>query len=250
MSNKIDLKFRPQSYFWAKERGIALSSDIKGANRRHIYELSLARDAAGNLSPVFSQHALSDEDRRLMGRLHPSFMGGEYLPNTLNTEVEIARITIASTTRDVTCVYAKPVGKRIAYRIVDEYNGDTVTGVAARTSSAPLTLAALLDFFLSGWDLLGCLDFNFSDDHYPRDEVHAFIVDASSSFYGQFGEAITARVDAWLDEKHANDPPELLDDEDPDEYGLTSSGTLDLMNLPFDPAEAAAKASQRRRKGT
>jgi hypothetical protein len=41
-----------------------------------------------------------------------------------------------------------------------------------------------------------------------------------------------------------------LDDEDPNEYGLAGSGTLDLMNLPFDPAEAAAKASQRRRKRT
>jgi hypothetical protein len=250
MSNSIDFKFRPQSYFWAKERGIALSSDIKGANRRRIYELSLERDEAGELSPAFSQHALVEEDRRLLGRLHPSFMGGEYLPNTKAQEVEIARITIASTTRDVTCVYAKPIGKRIYYRIVDEYNGDTVNGRAFRTSTAPLTLAVLLDFFLNGWNLLDCLDFNFADQHYPRDEVHAFVVEASSSFYGQFGAAIEAKVDAWLDEKHANDPPELLDDEDPNEYGLAGSGTLDLMNLPFDPAEAAAKASQRRRKRT
>jgi hypothetical protein len=30
----IDLKYRPSSYFWASERGIALISDIKGAERR------------------------------------------------------------------------------------------------------------------------------------------------------------------------------------------------------------------------
>lgn len=250
MSHSIDLKFRPQSYFWARERGISLISDIKGANRRRIYEHTLNDDEAGDLSPAFARHALSEEDRRLLGRMHPSFLGGEYLPNTGNEEVEIARITIASTTRDVTCVYARQVGKRIAYRIVDEYNGDTVTGVASRTSTTPLTLAALLDFFLNGWDLLGCLDFNFSDYQYPREEVHDFIVDASSSFYGQFGEAITARVDAWLDEKHANDPPKPLDEEGIDEDALNNPRTLDLMNLPFDPAEAAAKASLRRRRGT
>ena len=39
--------------------------------------------------------------------------------------MEIARITIASTTQDVTSVYARQVGQRIQYRVVDEYNGDT-----------------------------------------------------------------------------------------------------------------------------
>jgi hypothetical protein len=29
-------------------------------------------------------------------------------------------------------------------------------------------------------------------------------VDASSSFYAEFGEAITERVDRWLDEVHAS----------------------------------------------
>jgi hypothetical protein len=36
-------------------------------------------------------------------------MGGEYLPDLIPNEVEIARITIASTTQDVTCVYARQV---------------------------------------------------------------------------------------------------------------------------------------------
>ena len=64
-----------------------------------------------------------------------------------------------------------------------------------------------------GWDLLGCLDYNFGEDGYPREEVHAFIVDASSSFYSEFGQAITEEVDRWLDEKHANNPPQEGDDD-------------------------------------
>lgn len=259
MTQAIDLQFRPQSYFWAKERGIALASDIKGANRRHIYEMALKNDEADQLSPAFSQHALHEEDRRLMGRIHPSFMGGEYLPNTGRQEVEIARITIASTTRDVTCVYARPLGRRIAYRIVDEYNGDTITGPAERTSIQPLGLGALVKFFITGWDLLQCLEYNFGEDGYPREETHAFIVDASSSFYSEFGRAITEEVDRWLDEKHANDPPEEEDDDAAGSteiadkvVGMGSAGEgqpLDLMNLPFDPAEAAAKACEKKQAG-
>ena len=47
------------------------------------------------------------------------------------------------------------------------------------------------------------LDYNFDTDGYPRDAVHGFITDASSSFYADFGLLIEERVDAWLDEKHA-----------------------------------------------
>jgi hypothetical protein len=249
MTHAIDLKFRPQSYFWAKDHGIALLSDIKGANRREIYSQALANDAADTLSPAFAQHALHEEDRRLMGRIHPSFMGGEYLPNTGRQEVEIARITIASTTRDVTCVYARPLGRRIAHRIVDEYNGDTVTGTAERTSLAPLSLGALVKFFIHGWDLLGCLDYNFGEDGYPREEVHAFIVDASSSFYSEFGQAITEEVDRWLDKKHSNNPPQREDEEAGDDETAGEGQPLDLMNLPFDPAQAAMRSCEKKQTG-
>jgi hypothetical protein len=189
-------------------------------------------------------------------------MGGEYLPNTGRQEVEIARVTIASTTQDVTCVYARPLGKRIAYRIVDEYNGETITGRAERTSLAPLDLGALIKFFINGWELLECLEHNFGEHGYPREEVHAFIVDASSSFYSEFGCAITEEVDFWLDEKHANDPPEEEDDEAGDDEttgefaargvdaGPVGEGQpLDLMNLPFDPAQAAARPYLKKQTG-
>jgi hypothetical protein len=199
----INLQFRPQSYFWAKDKGIQLLSDIKGANRRRMAEQALQGDVLGELSPQLLAHALQEDDRRFIGRLHPSFMGGEYLPSTRKQEVEIARITIASTTQDVTCVYARPLGKRISYRIVDEYNGDTITGRQTRTSTKPLSLGELVSFFLQGWDLLGCLDHNFCEDGYPRDEVHGFIVDASSSFYSEFNEAITHEIDTWLNTVHA-----------------------------------------------
>lgn len=195
----IDLRYRPRSYFWAREHGIALASDIKGAERRKLFESALQHGMSDLVDPDLLQHALTPEQRQAQGRLHPAFLGGEYLPDRGSTEVEIARITIASTTQDVTCVYARPVGQRIHYRVVDEYGGGTLAGTRSRTSTRPLTLVQLVDFFLSNWDLISCLDCNFEDEGHPRDQIHDFIVDAYSSFYAEFGRLVSARVDAWLD---------------------------------------------------
>ena len=38
----IDLTFRPKSYFWAYDNHIKLSSDIKGAHRKILYERAIA----------------------------------------------------------------------------------------------------------------------------------------------------------------------------------------------------------------
>jgi hypothetical protein len=201
----IDLKYRPNSYFWAKRHGIALASDIKGAERRKLFEMTLDSGVDELVDERLFNHELPEAQRQAQGRIHPAFMGGEYLPSTRGEEVEIARITIASTTQDVTCVYARQVGQRIHYRVVDEYNGDTLSGAGTRTSNRPLKLEQLVDFFLSSWDLISCLDANFEYDGYPRDDVHGFIVDASSSFYSEFGRLIHQRVDQWLDTLPSNE---------------------------------------------
>jgi hypothetical protein len=197
----IDLKYRPNSYFWAAEKGIQLSSDIKGAERKAIYERLVSDGKTDQIEDWITSPTLSADDRAHLGRIHPAFMGGEYLPSRSPQEVEIARITIASTTQDVTCVYAKPGKDRIYYRVVDEYGGSTLSSKNQRTSKRPLTLQQLTDFFLQSWDLITCLDFNFEHHGYPRDEVMRFIVDASSSFYADFGSLVRRRVDDWLDTK-------------------------------------------------
>jgi hypothetical protein len=48
-------------------------------------------------------------------------MGGEYLPNLMPNEVEIARVTMTSTTMDVISIRARHTKHKIIYRIVDEY---------------------------------------------------------------------------------------------------------------------------------
>ena len=196
----IDLAYRPESYFWAYDNNIKLASDIKGAERKAMYERALKSGDIHLANAIISEPELTHEQRKAQSGIHPAWMGGEYLPNREAQEVEIARITIASTTQDVTCVYAKRGASRIHYRVVDEYEGMTLDE-STRTSIRPLTLIELFDFFIKGWDLFCCLEANFGEHGYHREEVQGFIVDASSSFYAEFGDLVTQRVDTWVDQR-------------------------------------------------
>lgn len=197
MKKRIDGSYRPNDYFWAYDRGIRLASNIKGAERKALYERLLKEGDSGACDEIFMQPSLTVEQRR-MANTHPAFMGGEYLPDCNLNEVEIARITIASTTQDVTCVYAKRVSGGIEYRVVDEYEGMTLDDESTRRTTVPLTLSELVQFFMASWDLRAVLDANFVENSYPRSYARGFIVDASSSFYAQFGNAMDNYVENWI----------------------------------------------------
>ena len=196
----IDLAYRPESYFWAYDNHIKLASDIRGAERKAMYERAIRAGDAELANAIISTPELSHDERRSLGGMGPGWMGGEYLPKRETQEVEIARITIASTTKDVTCIYAKRGKSRINYRVVDEYEGMTLDE-CTRTSVKPLTLKELVGFFLKGWDLFCCLEANFGEHGYDRDEVQGFILDASSSFYAEFGHLLRQKVNAWIDQR-------------------------------------------------
>jgi hypothetical protein len=212
----IDLAYRPESYFWAYDNNIKLASDIKGAERKAMYERALRSGDIELANAIISEPELTHEQRKAQSGIHPAWMGGEYLPNREAQEVEIARITIASTTQDVTCVYAKRGKSRIHYRIVDEYEGMTLDN-RRRTSLKPLSLIELFDFFIKGWDLFCCLDANFCEHGYVREEVQGFIVDASSSFYAEFGDLVALRVDTWVDQRREEQGLNELNSDDEDE---------------------------------
>ncbi len=201
-SGGIDLDFRPKAYFWPIAAETHLLATIKGATRRAEAARLIAAGAFDKLDNFLVASALSEDDRRYWGRIHPSLMGGEYLPDRAETEIEIARINIASTTSDVTSVYARRQGKRIAYRVVDEYGGDTLSSVTDRTSIRPLTLGQLTDFFLAAWRLDEVLQMNELD----REGAHDF-VSPSSAFYPKFNDLIRECIDDWipLDETQADE---------------------------------------------
>src|SRR5690242_20725991 len=99
---QIDLGFRPRSYFWPTGLETHLLSRIKGAERKAALKQLLDSARPKDIPDFLAKSALSDSERQALGRIHPAFMGGEYLPDLTAAETMIARITIASTTQDVT----------------------------------------------------------------------------------------------------------------------------------------------------
>jgi Txe/YoeB family toxin of Txe-Axe toxin-antitoxin module len=201
----IDLNYRPNSYFWAYKIGVHLSSQIKGSRRKTLYEASVDEDEINAINDFLSKPTLSLHERDFKGRLHPSFMGGEFLPDRVNGEIEIARITLRSITEDVTCLNVRLRKNGIYYQVVDEYDGDTIEGKSKTLRKLPMTLGEMTDFFLNAWRLIDVLEMNFGErfqeDNFDSDEVRMFISDASSSFYAQFGELVYSKVDDWIAKK-------------------------------------------------
>jgi len=103
---------------------------------------------AGKLEELFDEllkDSLDDEARNRLGQIHPTFMGGEYLPNYRRCEVEIARITLESTTSDVIRLRARSVGSRIKYQLVDEY-GTSETNMPSDERTTECSFADLFSY--------------------------------------------------------------------------------------------------------
>ena len=192
---QIDEGYRPARYFGPAHLESHLRTTIKGAERREM-GASILRDGDVPLPVGLAEPGLSDDARVSWGAIHPSMMGGEYLPDRRGRELEIARITIQSTTQDVTCVYAFQGRGRLRYRVVDEYDGDCLQGRVRRTSSRPLTLGELTDFLLGAWNLIQILQRNFSRADSSLDEALAFFR-GESAFYPDFDALLRSRVKAW-----------------------------------------------------
>ena len=214
----IDLGFRPKSYFWPLGLETHLLSRIKGAERKAALKRLIDSGNLDGIPDFLAESALSSDERQALGRIHPAFMGGEYLPDLMPNEVMVARITIASTTQDVTCVYARRTKNRIHYRAVDEYEGETLSDRRTRTSVKPLSLGELEKFFNGAWSIYEVLEGNFGDDGYDLDEMQDFVVGVESEFYPDLDALYRRRIAAWAAEHHVED------EEDEDEVKDDSSG--------------------------
>lgn len=138
------LAFQPGSYWEDGDPLTAILRNVKGTNRR---EMITDYWNAGKVEELASALLADNPDRDLQGFLeflHPSWMGGEYLPELGPTEIEIARIELQSTTSDVISIRArrKPDDDLIHYRVVDEY--ETPFQIEPATSSTPLSQGELI----------------------------------------------------------------------------------------------------------
>jgi hypothetical protein len=214
----INYEFRPSSY-WEPANDVlqAVLRNVKGTRRREMITDFFREGHLDELAQELASDEVSDGARERLGRIHPTFMGGEYLPGYRANEVEIVRIELESTTADVTSVRARLVGRkrpRIEYRVVDEYWCKFV--FKPHSSNRPLTLGQLIDSLDSveqsggdlddpdpawlrhGWVLVAnetnraCSD---TGDSVPYRDFTSI----SSEFYPDLARHYEQLIDRWVD---------------------------------------------------
>lgn len=148
----IDLNFRPTNYADFDDPVALALNGIKGQMRREMVRDMLTAEGEQRaaydsvLGPIhdeiLGERAEPGFTHRLNHAFGPSWMGGEYLPDLVSREVEIARVVLASVTMDVFSIRARLSGGRYHYSVQDEY--ESQFDVSPRTSRRPLTLRALI----------------------------------------------------------------------------------------------------------
>jgi hypothetical protein len=198
----IDLDYRPRDYFWALDTNVLLPSGISGEARRKLFRARI--EAGSTVYDGLDAELLDKALREAWGRLHPSNMGGEHLPPLRKGEVEIARISLESTTADQISIRARRVRERIRYRIVDEYSFKYVC--RPTSSDALLSLRELVTLMESASDggsiVFPILGMNMRDS--APAELETFIT-VTSDFYADLGRYYRALTNAWLEQRAGED---------------------------------------------
>ena len=141
----IDYTQRPQSYWDDSSVLHATLRNVKGENRRRLIRDFHTLNQLDQVEPGLSKDTLTTPERQSLGRIHPSFLGGEYLPDYQTAETEIARIVLDSTTRDVISLRARRTKTGLLrYSIVDEYEG--IFLFPKLPPRDPLTLGQIVDW--------------------------------------------------------------------------------------------------------
>jgi hypothetical protein len=201
--DKIDYDFRPESYWDVSDPLRAILVNVKGTQRRPMIRDYWDAGAIDKLEKSLLLDCLTEEDRANLGKIHPSFMGGEYLPDYAKGEVEIARIELESTTSDVISIRAKRDSERIAYSIVDEY--ETEFNVSPKGGKKPLMLAELIDLIDGGGEE-GSLGLCYTQINYngrsieELDGIKSF-TRVESVFYAQLTLHYEKLLALWYEEE-------------------------------------------------
>ena len=199
-SSGFDYQYRPTSYFQNVETLVV--SSILGEERRKDAQKRLAAGETLDGEDWLTDSKLDESTRQMIGSVHPSMMGGEYLPSFGEDEIEIVRIVLASVTQDVISIRAWRSRSRICYRVVDEYN--TEYSLAKKWSAKPLTFRELIDFMEQtsstgdeGGLVLSIIEMNADAMDDPQ-ELRDFVA-VSSDFYPELGCYYDMAVNRCLD---------------------------------------------------
>jgi hypothetical protein len=195
--------FRPVSYW--KDPGVvqAVLRNVKGQARRQLLRQALAEGRLDAVSEVLQMEEIPDGVKRRLGRIHPWFMGGEYLPGYAPDETEIARVRLQSATWDVISIRARWENGRIGYRVVDEYR--TEFRFEPESSKHPFSLAELIAFVdgircsgLYGPFSLAYNEYNM-EEGLSREDLESFTA-ISSDLYPQLSDHFQQVYEDWVKE--------------------------------------------------
>lgn len=219
-----DLNHRPGTY-WDCD---AVQANIKGQVRRALIDQAIRSGEAGAIPPVVFADKLPDWVRTMVGQLHPQLMGGEYLPEYSPGEIEIARLSLRSTTSDVITLTARLYDGRIRYRWREEYEDESASGTiryvipeGQAASMKPLSLGELVELIRSTTrsdyqcpesDLIKMFRDDLVMDGSSAEEAAAFM-SMSSEFYPALQRWYDDDSARWLanlakqDEEDSGDKP-------------------------------------------
>jgi hypothetical protein len=182
----------------------AVLRGVKGKHRRKVLSKALAEGKFEKVSEEIQSSEISNELRDRLGQIHPSLMGGEYLPSYGREETEIARIELESTTSDVISIRARWADGQIHYRVVDEY--DTEFHCNPDSSDEPLSLGEFIEFIdaVSCRDLWGPFSLAYNelnaDGGTERRRLRHF-TRINSDVYPQLSEHFEKVFEEWVAEK-------------------------------------------------
>ena len=207
--NTIDMSFQPDSYWPESLTPDQLLSRIRGKTRQEIVRRIYEAEGFGALNAFLVKEGLNDEERSAWGSVGPWCLGGEYLPAMQKGEVEIARISLASTTSDQISVRARRDNGAIRYRIVGEYEEEESMRyeLPFEQSDRPLTLGELIDLIdgacqAEPWCPGGILTSNWtamSTWGCDEEEIIGFL-SLSSPFYPQLDDCYRVLAEGWVED--------------------------------------------------
>ena len=197
----IDYSFRPVSYWDVKDLR-QLVANIKGAERKKRALRLMAEGRLDEADQFILTDTLTERERTLSGQVHPALMGGEYLPDYAASEVEIARVTMASTTQDVISIRARPQPGGIGLLVVDEYNSTfTIKPPFTRRPLSLRQLVRLIDTANGdkhGPIGLGIIQISFECSELPAGDYTEFM-EFSSEFYADLSRHYWFATQRWVE---------------------------------------------------
>lgn len=200
---KEDYDFRPARYFIPTDLRQLIIQNVKGNKRKTILLEMFDHGEIDDAFESLAESCLSESARTLFGSIHPAFMGGEYLPNLIKDECEIARISMQSTTGDVISIRARLQSGKFYHRIVDEYK--TRYRVAIRTSEEPLSLGELVTQIDESCHenaykglAIGIFEYQLNECGTEIDDLDADFLTVDSAYYPKLDNHYKKAIADWF----------------------------------------------------